>query len=82
MTFHLQVSQMCLHQESGEGSGQRCLAPVVLLGHILQRDEETSLMQEDLVGSWETGSLWEDETDKYYRVFLFFQEIQDFGEHK
>lgn len=28
-------------------------------------------MQEGLGGSWETGSLWEEETDKYYHEFLF-----------
>ena len=28
------------------------------------------------MGSWETGSLWEEETDKYYHAFLFFRKYK------
>ena len=52
------------------------MTPAVLLGQILQRDAETSLVEEGGVGSWETGSLWVEEADEFYCIFVFFRKYK------
>ncbi|KAB0399368.1 hypothetical protein E2I00_017530, partial [Balaenoptera physalus] len=43
---------------------------------LRERDAETSLVEEGCVGNWETGSLWVEEADEYYCMFVFFRKYK------